>query len=89
MSGFFDFIEFIILIFYISKLSYVSISLEERMCGILIIIGALMYCYLLYFPLYRHHIFSLVIMGICLVMIIMTEIFIQKEFTEDLMCFIL
>ena len=79
MSGFFDFIEFIILIFYISKLSYVSISLEERMCGILIIIGALMYCYLLHFPLYRHHIFSLVIMGICLVMIIMTEIFIQKE----------
>ena len=57
-----------------SKINIISSSLEQRLRGIFTIYIAIFYYYLLKFPIYKHQIFSLIIIGICLLIIISTEI---------------
>ena len=79
MSGFFDYLEMYISCLYIPRLSYLSKSLETRLCGSQIIFNSLIYHYLLKFPLLRHHKFSLIVVGACLGIIIFTEGIFEKE----------
>ena len=78
ISSFFDFIEFYLSTFYVPKFIKTSSSLEERLGGILTIISALFFYYLLKFQIFRHQLFSLIIIGICLIIIITTEFIFQK-----------
>ena len=79
MSGFFDFMETQLSNLYIPKFSNISKSLEDRLCGTTIIFTALIYSYILKFPLFKHHIFSLVVVGASLLIIIISEAFFQQD----------
>ena len=78
ISAFFDFIEFHISINFVPNFVQTSSSLELRLGGILTIISALFFYYLLKFPIYKHQLFSLIVIGICLIIVIITEFYFQK-----------
>ena len=73
-SASFDFVEFIIATFYIPKFSVVSPTSEYRFSGIIIIIAALICHFNLRIKILKHQFYSLLIMGVCLIVIIMLEI---------------
>ena len=79
MFGFFDFIEFKMSVLYLPKIHGFSGSLEDRLCGLIIIFCSIIYHYILKYPIFRHQFCSLIIIGICLVTIIITEILFQKD----------
>ena len=79
LLAFFDFVEFKIAVLYVPKIHDFSGSLEDRLCGLIIIFCSLIYCYFLKYPLFRHHICSLLVIGICLITIIITEIIYQID----------
>ena len=72
-----DFVQFLVLS-QTSKFIIISDSIEQRLRGIYTINYALFYYYILRLPIFRHHIFSLVIIGICVFIIIITEFIFQE-----------
>ena len=74
---FFDFVEFVLSIEVLPKFINSSSSMENRLAGILIILQALFYRYILSLPILRHQIFSLIIISISLVLTIITEFIFQ------------
>ena len=77
LSAFYDFMEFILSIESGSKFINCSYSLETRLKGILIISDALFYYYILKLQIFRHQIFSLIIISIGLILVISTEFIFQ------------
>ena len=76
-AAFLDLLGFVIFLQY-DKITIVSHSLEQRFRGIFTIYLAVFYKYILKFPIYKHQIFSLSTIGICVLIIIITEyIFIE------------
>ena len=75
--AFFDCVEFKIAVLYLPKIQVFSGSLEDRLCGLVIVFCGLIYCYILKYPLFKHHICSLLVIGISLIIIIITEIIFQ------------
>ena len=73
-SASFDFIEFAIATFYIPRFSIVSPTAEYRFGGIIIIIGALLCHFAVKIKILKHQFYSLIIIGICLLIIITLEI---------------
>ena len=71
----FDFIEFLISTYYIHQYNHISKTLEMRFSSFLTIISALFYIYILKFPIFKHQIFSLFIIFICLIIIVISECF--------------
>ena len=74
---FFDFVEFVLSIEVFPKFINSSSSMEHRLAGILIILQALFYRYILSLPILRHQFFSLIIITISLVLTIITEFIFQ------------
>ena len=79
LLAYFDSIEFKMSVLYLPKIHEFSGSLEDRLCGLIIIFCSIIYCYVLKYPLFRHHICSLLVIGICLIAIIITEIIFQID----------
>jgi len=77
LSAFYDFMEFILSIESGSKFITCSYSLETRLKGILIISDALFYYYILRLQIFRHQIFSLIIISIGLILVISSEFIFQ------------
>ena len=77
LSAFYDFMEFILSIESGSKFINCSYSLESRLKGILILSDALFYYYILRLEIFKHQIFSLIIISICLILVIGTEFIFQ------------
>ena len=77
IAGFFDFVQFMISL-YTPKFLYISGSLESRLGGFLTVFNALFYYYVLKLHIARHQYFSLIIIGICLILVIITEFIFQK-----------
>ncbi len=77
IAGFFDFVQFMISL-YTPKFLYISGSLESRLGGFLTVFDALFYYYVLKLPIARHQYFSLIIIGICLILVIITEFIFQE-----------
>ena len=77
ISSIFDFVEFTLSVFYLPKFYKLSGSLESRLSGILTISSALFFYYVLKFQIYSHQFFSLLIIGICLIIVIISEFFFQ------------
>ena len=73
MASFFDFIEFLLSTFYIPQYKDKSKSLEIRLSSILTISSALFFYFVLKLPLFKHQIFSLLVIVICLVLICFFE----------------
>ena len=74
----FDFVEFTLSASFLSKFYNISGSLESRLSGILTISSALFFYYLLKMNIYRHQFISLLIIGLCLLLIIGTEFIFQE-----------
>ena len=77
LSAFYDFMEFILSIESGSRFITCSYSLETRLKGILIISDALFYYYILRLQIFKHQIFSLIIISIGLILTIITEFIFQ------------
>lgn len=72
-ASFFDFIQFIMSIELENTFKNCSSSIDERLSGFLIIFDAIIYRYVLKLRIFRHQIFSILIIGICLIITIATE----------------
>ena len=75
-SSFFDFVQFVLSL-YTPKFMNISGSLESRLGGFLTIFDALFYYYILRFPIFRHQFLSLIVIGICLLIVIICEFIFQ------------
>ena len=77
-----DLIQFSLFLHYDTFIN-ISGSLEQRFRGIFTIDLALLYCYILKFPIYKHQKFSLIVIGVSVLIIFITE-FCFQEF--DIFC---
>ena len=68
-------IEFLLFSIYLPKLYNISKSLTQRLYGFTTFFSLFFYVYALKLPVYKHHIFSLLIIGICLMAIIGCEFY--------------
>ena len=78
VSSFFDFSEFMLSTYTLSKISYVSSTLQLRLCGFLIVTSSLICGFILKFKIHKHHIFSISIIIGFLIILIITEYFFQS-----------
>ena len=76
-ASFFDYLDFLIESVAIAKFKRVSASLCMRLYGFATIASSFTYIYTLKLPVYRHHKFSLSIIGICLIAVIVSEYLFQ------------
>ena len=77
-TSFFDFFEFILSTYYISKIKHKSNTLQIRLGGILIIISSFVCWVSLKLSHFRHQIFSLGVIGISLFFLILSEFFFSE-----------
>ena len=78
-TAYFDFIEFVIATFYMPKYEVLSPTAETRFGGGIIIITALICHFILKIKILKHQFYSLIIIGICLIIIIIPEILVQSK----------
>ena len=76
--AYFDWIQFMIWTAIVPKFFKISGSIVSRLSGILTISDALFYYYVLRLAIFKHQFFSLIIIGICLIVIIITEFIFQE-----------
>ena len=79
IMSYFDYIQFLLSNELIPKFFTSSYSLESRLSGILIILEAFFYRFVLKLPIFKHQVFSLSIIAFCLIIIIILE-FIFQDF---------
>ena len=72
ITAFYDFVEFTLSVSYLGKFYNISGSLESRLGGILTISAALFFYFLLKFQIFKHQFFSLLTIGICLILVIIS-----------------
>ena len=77
LASFFDFIEFLVSNYYIPRFKYMSKTLEIRLSSFLTLSSAIFFIYVLKLQMHNHHIFSLLIIFICLLIIGISEFFFQ------------
>jgi len=77
MTGSFDFFEFILSTYYISKFHKISGTLQTRLGGILMVFSSLLYWYLFKFPKFKHQILSIIILGLSIIILIISEFLFQ------------
>lgn len=79
IASFLDWIIFFIDSGVIAKLKKLSSSISMRLYGFATIFATFTYIYTLKLPIYKHHKFSLTIIGFCLIVIIVSEYFFQEK----------
>ena len=77
IASFLDWIIFFIDEGVIGKIKRLSFSISMRLYGFATIFASFTYIYTLKLPLYKHHKLSLFVIGICLIVIIVSEYFFQ------------
>ena len=87
-ATFFDLIEFIILSNFIPKIAALSTTSTLRLCCVITITSTVLCITMLRFKIGRHQIVSLIVFGICSMIIIVLE-FINKSKNVDLGNFII
>ena len=75
LASFFDFIEFMLSTAILPSFTKISKTLEIRLSGLLTISSALFFFFILKLPIFKHQIFSLIIIFICLIIIVVLEYF--------------
>ena len=73
--GFYDFVQFILTR---SMSTMISVSFERRLEGTFTIATAFFYYFVLRSPIFKHQFYSLVAIGICVLIVIITEFFFQE-----------
>ena len=79
LGAFFDFIEYVILSFYIPRIAKMSPTADIRLKGIITISSSLIFTFALKLKIGRHQIYSLIIIGICLILINIIEFYIKEK----------
>ena len=77
LTAFYDFIQFVLNIETGSIFNRISYSFAIRLNGILILVDALFYYYILRLHIFKHQILSILIITICLLLVIGTEFIFQ------------
>ena len=80
-AGYFDFIEYIIGVFYVPKIAKISPTIDTRLGCLSTIIGALICAYALRFRLGKHHKFSLIALSASLCITIILELLYKSDET--------
>ena len=75
-AALFDFVQFLLSL-RIPQFIKISYSLEQRLRGTYTMNTALFYRYALRLPIFKHQFFSLILIGICVIFIIITEFIFQ------------
>ena len=78
ITAFLDWVYCLNTYFYLPKFIKLSSSLSTRLSGFTTIFSSFFYLYTLKFPIYKHHKLSLLIIGICLLIMIILEYYYQK-----------
>ena len=81
-AAFFDFNEFIIIYFYLSKFEKVPSTQDSRLGCFSIISSSFILTFALKFGLGRHHKLSLITLGICLILTILLELLYESANTS-------
>ena len=92
LGAFFDFIEYVILSFFIPRIAKMSPTADIRLTGIITISSSLIFTFALKLKIGRHQFYSLIIIGICLILINIIEFIYQRKvesFEKLLMAYIL
>ena len=79
LAAFFDFIEYVILSFYIPRIAKMSPTADIRLKGIITISSSLIFTFALKLKIGRHQFYSLIIIGICLILINIIEFIYQRK----------
>ena len=79
VTGYIDLAQFLYWAINIPKFQNISTTLTNRLIGISTIAVALYYIYILKLTIYKHHKFSLIVIGICLAITFGTEFIFQKN----------
>ena len=77
-SAFFDFIEYVFLNYFVPKLADVSPSAELRLHSISTISSCIVFIYTLKLKIGKHELYSMIIIGICLILVSITEFIFQS-----------
>ena len=77
IASFFDAVSFLLDAVITPKFKTISPSLNIRLYGIATLSASFTYVFTLKLPVYWHHKFSLSIIGLCLIVVIVTEYFFQ------------
>ena len=80
-AGFFDFIEFIIAVFYVPRTAKISPTIDTRLGCLSTVVGSLICTYALQFKIGKHHKFSLIILSLCFIITLILELFYKPEDT--------
>ena len=80
-AGFFDFIEYIIAVFYVPKIAKISPTIDTRLGCLSTITGALICTYALRFKIGKHHKFSLLVLSSCFIITIILELIYKPDDT--------
>lgn len=72
-GAFFDFIEYVIISFLIPRIAKMSPTADIRLTGIITISTSLLFTFLLKLKIGKHQLYSLIIIGICLILINIIE----------------
>ena len=79
LGAFFDFIEYVILSFFIPRIAKMSPTADIRLTGIITISSSLIFTFALKLKIGRHQFYSLIIIGICLILINIIEFIYQRK----------
>ena len=80
-AGFFDFIEYIIAVFFVPKIANISPTIDTRIGCLSTIVASLICTYALRFKIGKHHKFSLIALAVCLFITIILEILYKSDDT--------
>ena len=78
ITSFLFMVCYLIMFVHLPKFSNLSKSLSGRLSGFITIFSLFFYVYTLKLPIYNHHKFSLLMIGICLLIIIILEYYYQE-----------
>ena len=81
-AAFFDFIEYVLITFYVPKIAELSPTADLRLTSITTISTSLIFHFALKLKIGKHQLFSFIIIGICLALVIIVELIYQTQVTS-------
>ena len=78
-AAYFDFMGYILTTFFVPKIARLSPTADIRLTSVTTISSTLIFIYALKLKIGRHHFYSLIIIGTCLLLIIIVELIYQAQ----------
>ena len=81
-ASFFDFVEYLIVTYFIPRIASLSPTADQRLCSISTISSSLVCTYTLRMKVGRHQVYSLIGLGLCSGIILITDIFFYEKVND-------